>query len=95
MSDFFTSSDGFIKKMQGVVDNLGLAGGPILTRENNITNQESIVDQRIVREDARLENTKKNLMKQYSALDLFIQHYQQIGNFLEQQIDSLKSFRPR
>ncbi len=90
ISDFFTATNGFIATMQTTIDGVQKQGGVISERQNTINHQESVLDQKISREESRLDTRKESLTKQYAALDMYIQHYQQISNFLEQQLDSMK-----
>ncbi len=95
IGDFFTTTDGFISTMRTTIDNVRKEGGIISNRESNIKHQEKVLDHKIDREESRLETQKENLTKQYAALNTYIQHYQQISNFLEQQLDALKIFRTK
>ncbi len=93
--DFFTASGGFIATAQAAVTDVTQEGGTISAREGIITQQENVVVHRMEREEDRLDTVKEKLIRQYAALDTFIQLYQQISNFLEQQIESMNHFRSR
>ena len=95
ISDFFTSSNGFIATMHTAIATVQDEGGVISLRQNNINKQEYTLEKKINREESRLDARKESLTKQYAALDTYIQHYQQISSFLEQQLDSMKPARSR
>lgn len=87
---YFTSQNGFINALQTTVDGMTDDDtGMLLSQEKAVKQQERIIDQRMEREQSRLELVKEHLLKQYSALDVYVQHYQQISHFLEQQIESM------
>ena len=54
------------------------SSGTISNREAIINSQERFLDDRVMHESDRLDSVRTNLIKQYSALDSYIQHYQQI-----------------
>jgi flagellar hook-associated protein 2 len=89
---FFTEpGQGFIAHFTQVLTDITKEGGNVTAREKIIKQQENAVDQRIGREESRLDTVKTNLTRRYSELNTFIQHYQQLSNYLEQQLDSLSN----
>lgn len=87
---FFTNaSSGFVTQFKDALYEITKSGGNISNREQTIKEQESRIDHKISWEESRLDFVKDKLIQQYSALNLFIQHYQQISNFLEQQLNQL------
>lgn len=88
---FFENATGVIKKSETALDNLQKMGGAIDSRTKSIQSQDSELGKRIDREEARLEVVRLNLVKQYAALDTFVQKYDQLSQFLEKQFNSLSN----
>lgn len=87
---FFTdATSGFVSQFKDTLYEITKSGGNVSNREQTIKEQESRVDHKISWEESRLDFVKDKLIQQYSALNLFIQHYQQISSFLEQQLNQL------
>lgn len=85
---FFTdATNGFVSQFKDTLYEITKSGGNVSNREQAIKEQESRVDHKISWEESRLDFVKDKLIQQYSALNLFIQHYQQISSFLEQQLN--------
>lgn len=88
IKSFFTnSSTGFVAQFKDTLYEISKPGGNVSIREQTIKEQESGIDNKISWEESRLDFVKEKLTQQYSALNLFIQHYQQISSFLEQQLN--------
>ncbi|MDP1603544.1 MAG: flagellar filament capping protein FliD [Legionella sp.] len=92
-SFFSEPNSGFIAHFTEVLTDITKEGGNITSRQKIIKQQESTIDQRIGREESRLDSVKSSLIRRYSELNTFIQHYQQLSSFLEQQLDSLSNNR--
>lgn len=88
IKSFFTNaSTGFVAQFKDTLYDISKPGGNISIREQTIKERESTIDHKISWEESRLDFVKEKLTQQYSALNLFIQHYQQISSFLEQQLN--------
>lgn len=88
---FFENAAGVVKKSESALENLQKMGGAIDSRTKSIQVQDSELGKRIDREEARLEVVRLNLVKQYAALDTFVQKYDQLSQFLEKQFNSLSN----
>lgn len=88
---FTTANTGFISHLSNVLIDINKEGGNISSREKIIHQQELQLDNRMGREESRLDVVKEHLIKQYSTLNTFVQRYQQMSNFLEQQLASLSN----
>lgn len=87
---FFTNtSNGLVAQFRDTLYEINKPGGNVSIREQTIKEQESRIDNKISWEESRLDFVREKLIQQYSALNLFIQHYQQISSFLEQQLNQL------
>lgn len=88
MRDFFTIEGlNFDFAMQSAIDYATTSTIP--NRENIIRDETNLLGKTIDREEYRLDQVRKQLLFQYAAVDTYIARYQQIGNFLEQQIAML------
>lgn len=88
---FMDVGSGFINAFESTLNDITKQGGNITNREQSIKEQETRINQKIGKEESRLEFIRAKLIKQYSSLDIFIQHYQQLSGFLEQQLASLNN----
>lgn len=80
------SDTGLIATLHSAVKGLTAHEGTLENREAIISKQGHLIDNRITHEDVRLERVRDQLIRQYSALDTTIQHYQHISDFLTNQI---------
>lgn len=96
VKQFFTAADtGLIASAQATVNGFTEPTGTISNREGIIHNQDRLVDARVEHEEDRLETVKASLVKQYSALDSYIQRYQHISDMLTNQLAALDSFHKK
>lgn len=77
----------FTDSMDDVVS--GIETQNIFSKERIIGQQNAYLDQRIGREEARLETMKMNLTVKYAALDAYLSRYRQMGDFLDMQISMM------
>ncbi|KGP63713.1 hypothetical protein EP47_04945 [Legionella norrlandica] len=63
-----------------------LQTGTIYNREQIISQERNLLSKKINSEQGRLDVVRTNLTLKYAALDNIISKYQQLGNFIEQQI---------
>jgi flagellar hook-associated protein 2 len=85
----------FIPNLQEIVTNITKDDGIISSGEKLVKQQESTIEKRINHEQLRLDLVKERLIKQYAALDSFVQHYQQISGFLDRQIEAMNHIYSR
>ncbi|MGQ3891075.1 flagellar filament capping protein FliD [Legionella sp. CNM-4043-24] len=91
LSAFFTdSTNGFIKTIDGVLTEITREGGNISSREKIIGRQEYALDNRITREESRLDALEEYLYTKFSELNNFVERYQRISEYMERQITALE-----
>jgi flagellar hook-associated protein 2 len=88
---FVNNSSGLDVNIQNTLTDISKIGGIVYTREGSIKSQESRLSNRMDREQYRLEKVEENLTKRYSDLNIYVQKYQQMGNFIAQQLESLNT----
>lgn len=88
---FTTNSTGFISSMDQTIKFITGVDGNIPQREKIIQSQELYLDQQIFREETRLDALQETLTKKYASLDLYVQRYENLSNFLENQLKSLSN----
>ncbi len=83
-------SRGFIEGLNQLLDGyLDVTEGSLAVREDGLNaSLENIADERIEL-DIRIDAIEARLVKQFTALDILLAKFQNTGNFLSQQIDSL------
>lgn len=83
-------SRGFIDDLNDLLDGyLDVTGGSLAAREDGLNaSLENIADERIEL-DIRIDSIEARLVKQFTALDILLAEFQNTGNFLSQQINSL------
>ncbi len=83
-SFFNNAGDGFITAVDHMVDTL--ESNTIASREKLIGEQERRLDDRIYREELRLDSQRTQLIDQYSAVQKIIARYDNLSNYLDQQM---------
>lgn len=83
-------SRGFIDDLNDLLDGyLNATDGSLAAREDGLNaSLENIADERIDL-DIRIDSIEARLVKQFTALDILLAQFQNTGNFLTQQINSL------
>lgn len=83
------NGSGLIENLHKLASNVHEEGSAIANREKIIKQQTLSLDHRMDKERMRLDTIQSNLVKQYAALDAYVQHYQQLSHYLEQQLSAL------
>lgn len=79
------STDGYINRMQTVSNNINKFGGTIDLFKTTLTSRQKTIDDRIVREQNRLDNYQENLQKQYARLDSLLGQFKNTNDYLARQ----------
>lgn len=84
-------TEGFVTRFESVVDTMLETGGLLDIKEGIINDQIRFIDNRILREEDRLEQKEEDLFTEFSRLDSIISEFQATGEFLTQQLANLPS----
>lgn len=87
---FFTKNN-FIKNITTTLNDL--ESKTLFNREKIINQQESVVNQSIIKEQSRLDRTRTNLIKKYAELDEYLSRYRKISELIDQQLSGMSSSR--
>jgi len=82
-------TDGLIKGLETTISNIETK--TIFNREKIIGEQTNNINDRIYREEDRLDQIRSRLMSQYSEVEKIISHYDAISDYLDQQLAAMRS----
>ena len=82
-------NEGFAKRFSDMADDVLTTGGLIDIRKDTLNDQDRFLGDRILREEARLEDVEASLFAQFTSLDTIVAEFQATSNFLTQQLANL------
>jgi flagellar hook-associated protein 2 len=92
-------NNGFIEQLGNVITTMtqfnGNGGGAIFNTTQTINQQITYMDNRIFKEEERMDVIRENLIKQYASLDTLIQKSQQTTDFLTMQLATLNNYNKK
>ena len=86
------SEKGFAVSLTTMLDRtLSTTEGPLATRTKGIETSIGRINKDITRYEARIERSQARLLSQFQSMELILAQYQQLGDYLTQQIASLQT----